>query len=230
MALNGQLNDLSLAELIEFFCNQRKTGRLNVAYKRGTGLFYLEEGELVDARIGNLIGVEAVYFALTLPNASFDFDAHERAAQRTIKHSWAHVILEGLRRYDEKQFAREDEVFTGAPPVVESLAESNSGVKKNIASEKTDDKKSFEPNEMFASLSQTQSQSNGKSRAVFVGGIAVAIVGVTTIGAFMGLSGKSKSANPAETKTPVVVSRTDNSNSSAASSNATASQRHTRPF
>jgi hypothetical protein len=32
MALTGELTDLSLAELIEFFCNQRKTGRLKVVY------------------------------------------------------------------------------------------------------------------------------------------------------------------------------------------------------
>ena len=30
MALTGQLSDMSLAELIEFFCNQRKTGRLKM--------------------------------------------------------------------------------------------------------------------------------------------------------------------------------------------------------
>ena len=39
MALTGELSDLSLAELIEFFCNQRKSGRLKLIYSIGPGYF-----------------------------------------------------------------------------------------------------------------------------------------------------------------------------------------------
>src|SRR5436305_481889 len=60
MALTGQLSDMSLAELIEFFCNQRKTGRLKIDYPRGHSVFFISEGELVDAKVGALSGVEAV--------------------------------------------------------------------------------------------------------------------------------------------------------------------------
>jgi hypothetical protein len=101
MALTGQLSDLSLAELIEFFCNQRKTGRLKVDYPRAPGVFFMEEGELVDAKLGLLEGEEAVYFALTLPNAAFDFNTNIVPTQRTINDAWTHVVLEGLRRFDE---------------------------------------------------------------------------------------------------------------------------------
>ena len=54
MALTGHLSDLSLSELIEFFCNQRKTGQLKVLYPQGPGYFYLQTGSVVDARIGVL--------------------------------------------------------------------------------------------------------------------------------------------------------------------------------
>ena len=37
MALTGHLSDLSLSELIEFFCNQRKTGQLKVLNPFGRG-------------------------------------------------------------------------------------------------------------------------------------------------------------------------------------------------
>lgn len=145
MALTGQLSDLSLAELIECFCNQRKTGCLKVDYERGRGVFYVEEGELVDARLGNLRGVEAFHFALTEPNASFIFTAHERTAERTITVSWAQVILEGLCRFDEKHFARDDELFAD---------DESSGVesdpKPNLSEKNTEGKPSFESNEIFA--------------------------------------------------------------------------------
>ncbi|HKQ52416.1 MAG TPA: DUF4388 domain-containing protein, partial [Pyrinomonadaceae bacterium] len=101
MALSGQLSDLSLAELIEFFCNQRKTGRLKVAYEVNPGYFYFDRGDLVDARVGSLNGVEAIYYALTLANASFKFSPSFEATRRTIHQPWTQVTLEGLRRLDE---------------------------------------------------------------------------------------------------------------------------------
>ena len=101
MALTGELSDLSLAELIEFFCNQRKTGRLKVVYTSGPGYFYLQAGSVVHARIGVLRGIEAVYYALTLPNASFTFSPAFEAPEHTINQPWTSVVLEGLRRMDE---------------------------------------------------------------------------------------------------------------------------------
>ena len=101
MALTGHLSDLSLSELIEFFCNQRKTGQLKVLYPQGPGYFYLQTGSVIDARIGVLRGIDAVYYALTLPNARFEFGGESEPAERTINQPWTQVVLEGLRRLDE---------------------------------------------------------------------------------------------------------------------------------
>ncbi|HLL16674.1 MAG TPA: DUF4388 domain-containing protein [Pyrinomonadaceae bacterium] len=117
MSFTGQLNDLALSELIEFFCNQRKTGRLKVDYALAPGVFFIKDGDLVDAKVGALNGTEAVFFALTLPSASFDFNAGMQSSRRTITESWASVVLEGLRRIDEgilpdaaQAFASEEEI------------------------------------------------------------------------------------------------------------------------
>src|SRR3989304_5897649 len=101
MALTGHLSDLSLSELIEFFCNQRKTGRLKVLYPNGPGYFYLQTGSVIDARLGTLRGIDAVYYALTLPNAKFEFSGEGEPTERTINQPWTQVVLEGLRRLDE---------------------------------------------------------------------------------------------------------------------------------
>jgi hypothetical protein len=101
MALTGHLSDLSLSELIEFFCNQRKTGRLKVLYPTGSGYFFLQTGSVVHAQIGVLRGIEAVYYALTLPNAKFEFSASNEVGEKTINQPWTQVVLEGLRRLDE---------------------------------------------------------------------------------------------------------------------------------
>src|SRR5689334_17055039 len=107
MALSGQLNDLSLPELIELFCNQNRTGRLKIFYPRGPGLFYFQSGALVDAKLGVLNGVEAFYYALTLENAMFKFNSERLAQRRTIHQPWTHVALEGLRRIDEGEIPKE---------------------------------------------------------------------------------------------------------------------------
>src|SRR4030081_2423883 len=101
MSLTGHLSDLSLSELIEFFCNQRKTGCLCVLYPQGPGCFYLQTGSVVDATIGVLRGIDAVYYALTLPNAAFEFKATAETPERSINQPWTQVVLEGLRRLDE---------------------------------------------------------------------------------------------------------------------------------
>jgi hypothetical protein len=101
MALTGHLSDLSLSELIEFFCNQRKTGSLKVLYPNGAGYFFLQTGSVIDAQIGVLRGIDAVYYALTLPNAKFEFSASTEPVERTINQPWTQVVLEGLRRLDE---------------------------------------------------------------------------------------------------------------------------------
>src|SRR5215217_4912149 len=132
MALTGHLSDLSLSELIEFFCNQRKSGCLKVLYPKGAGHFYLQAGSVIDARIGVLHGIDAVYYALTLPNAEFEFSADMEAGSRTINQPWTQVVLEGLRRLDENiapsvafppSYEAEPDELAGAPVEVEVESE-----------------------------------------------------------------------------------------------------------
>lgn len=166
MALTGQLNDLSLAELIEFFCNQRKTGRLKVAYPQVPGIFYIKDGELVDARVGALAGVEAVYYALRQPNARFDFQPQREASERTIHEPWAQVVLEGLRRLDE------------GVPVGDPLAGLSEDDLARLREESADDTSAEAvPFAMSAN-------GDGRRRAVGVGVAAVALlICATAVGA-----------------------------------------------
>ena len=183
MAFTGQLNDLALSELIEFFCNQRKTGRLKVDYALAPGVFFIKEGDLVDAKVGALNGTEAVFFALTLPSASFDFSAGMQSTRRTITESWASVVLEGLRRIDEgimpdasRAFASEEEIdeatieYLNCIEVAKDEA-AKDDAKKAAAARAADDASPLP-------LSQTLEAAHnggGKSKLV-VAGVAAALV------------------------------------------------------
>ncbi|MDT5262589.1 MAG: hypothetical protein QOC61_1593 [Acidobacteriota bacterium] len=84
VVLTGHLDEQPLPDLIRRLRVQRKTGRLQVEYTDGPGSFFFEEGQLVDAQLGTLRGVEALYAALTLDGASFNFNPLVRPPERNI--------------------------------------------------------------------------------------------------------------------------------------------------
>jgi len=182
MALTGHLSDLSLSELIEFFCNQRKTGQLKVLYPQGHGSFYLQAGSVVDARIGVLRGIDAVYFALTLPNAKFEFGAADEPVERTINQPWTQVVLEGLRRLDEGIVPTE-----AFPP--DYSVETNSA--DSTEAEATDS--DLESIRVPGFLSVSNVESGGKRKGLVAGAVAFAIIAsVAALGVPAGWYGRSK--------------------------------------
>jgi hypothetical protein len=195
MALTGHLSDLSLSELIEFFCNQRKTGCLKVRYPHGPGYFHLQTGSVVDAKIGVLRGIDAVYYALTLPNAAFEFSAAAEPAERTINQPWTQVVLEGLRRLDEGM----------VPP--EAFPEGFAVEDKNVDATSIDDddvplfsRVSHVPS--FLSMISRDSMSLRKS--LIAGAAAVAVmVSVAAIGVPAGWYGGKQSTASLQPNKPV---------------------------
>jgi hypothetical protein len=189
MALSGQLSDLSLAELIEFFCNQRKTGRLKVAYELTPGYFYFDRGDLVDARIGSLNGIEAIYYALTLANASFKFSPAFESTRRTIHQPWTQVTLEGLRRLDEG-------IKPKAPFPEEGVSymEDPDGVNEGVEEVEYDSDSG-----MPLSLMVDNAASGGRSKMVYAA-VAVAVLALVAVaGIPAGWYGKGKAATATAT-------------------------------
>jgi Domain of unknown function (DUF4388) len=190
MALTGHLSDLSLSELIEFFCNQRKSGRLKVLYPDGPGYFYLQGGSVVDARIGVLHGIDAVYYALTLPNAEFEFSVDAEAGGRTINQPWTQVVLEGLRRLDES-------IAPGVAFPPDHVPEPDELRSSADPTEFNDAHVSSAPN--FFSFVGKESQSARKP--FFIGAVVLAVLGsVAAIGVPAGWY-HTKKALPTETVT-----------------------------
>lgn len=189
MALTGHLSDLSLSELIEFFCNQRKSGRLKVLYPQGAGYFYLQSGSVVDARIGVLHGIDAVYYALTLPNAEFEFSVDAQTGNRTINQPWTQVVLEGLRRLDENISPG-----TAFPPdYVYEADELQPSANKSETSEEVE--RSFAP--AFLAMGK---DSINRRKPVFIGAAVVAVLAsVAVIGVPAGWYNKKQAAASTET-------------------------------
>ncbi|MCA1635606.1 MAG: DUF4388 domain-containing protein [Acidobacteria bacterium] len=84
VVLTGHLDDQPLPDLIRTLRVQRKSGRLQVEYPDAPGAFFFEDGQLVDAQLGSLRGLEALYAALSMRGASFNFNPLVRPPERSI--------------------------------------------------------------------------------------------------------------------------------------------------
>jgi hypothetical protein len=84
VVLTGHLDERPLPDLIRTLRVQRKSGRLQIEYPDAPGAFFFEEGQLVDAQLGSLRGVEAIHAALSLRGAAFNFNPLVRPPERSI--------------------------------------------------------------------------------------------------------------------------------------------------
>ena len=101
VVLTGHLDDYPLSDLVGILRHQRKTGRLVIEYSKGPAMFYFQAGELVDAQLNDLSGLQAICVALAQPAASFNFNPLIRPSRTSIESSLQRVVSELLGCWDE---------------------------------------------------------------------------------------------------------------------------------
>ncbi len=101
VVLTGHLNDYPLADLVGILRHQKKTGRLLVEYPNGPAAFYFQEGELIDAQVDKLSGLQAICVALAKPNSPFNFNPLIAPTRRTVESSLQRVVSELVGCWDE---------------------------------------------------------------------------------------------------------------------------------
>ncbi len=101
VVLTGHLNDYPLSDIIGILRHQRKTGRLLIEYPKGPATFFFHEGELVDAQLDNLSGLQAVCVAVAQPPSPFNFNPLIASSRRSIENSLQRVVSELLGCWDE---------------------------------------------------------------------------------------------------------------------------------
>lgn len=103
LVLTGHLNDYPLSDLVGILRHQQKTGRLLIEYPNSPASFFFNEGELVDAQLDRLSGLQAVCVALAQPPASFNFNPLIRPTRRSIENSLQKVVSELLGCWGENE-------------------------------------------------------------------------------------------------------------------------------
>lgn len=101
VVLTGHLDNYPLSDLVGILRHQRKTGRLLIEYAKGPGIFYFKEGELVDAQLDDLSGLQAICVAVAQPGASFNFNPLIQPSRTSIERSLQRVVSELFGCWDE---------------------------------------------------------------------------------------------------------------------------------
>jgi hypothetical protein len=118
VVLTGHLNNYPLADLVGILRHQRKSGRLLIEYAKGPATFFFQNGELIDARMNELTGLQAICVALAQPEASFNFNPLIQSSRRSIEASLQRAVAELFGCWDES-YAQIEAV---AQPQAEVLA------------------------------------------------------------------------------------------------------------
>jgi hypothetical protein len=101
VVLTGHLNNYPLPDLIGILRHQQKSGRLIIEYAKGPATFFFQHGELIDARMNELSGLQAIVVAMAQPEAAFNFNPLIQSSRRTIAPSLQRVVSELLGCWDE---------------------------------------------------------------------------------------------------------------------------------
>ena len=102
MAVEGNLKDMNLPSLVQIMCLERRRLALVVRRPGEEGRIFFDDGQIIHAQVGTLVGAEAVYRLLGWTSGAFCVSNHVQPAHRTVTVPWNHLLLEGIRRLDER--------------------------------------------------------------------------------------------------------------------------------
>lgn len=124
VVLTGHLSNYPLSDLVGILRHQRKSGRLLIEYPKGPATFFFQNGELIDARMNDLVGLQAICVALAQPEASFNFNPLIQSPRRTIDPSLQRAVSELFGCWDESALQIES---TPASPSLEGSTSTFAG-------------------------------------------------------------------------------------------------------
>ncbi len=102
MPLQGNLEDMNLANLVQIMCQEMRSARIAVTNSHRSGEIYLSDGQIVHASVGTLSGREALYELLSWDHGTFVFDGDVHAHEKTISAGWNELILGAMMQAAER--------------------------------------------------------------------------------------------------------------------------------
>ena len=185
VVLTGHLRDYPLSDLVGILRHQRKTGRLTIEYPKGPGTFFFHDGELVDAQLNDLTGLQAICVALAQQEAAFNFNPLIKPNRRSIAPSFQRVVSELFGCWDESALQIEGAAIAGSSERSLPPAHTPSNTPQLIAPE----------NPQAPKLLPAFQVGKRRRSILFVAAPAVVLVGLSTVIALSGKLNQSRSSS-----------------------------------
>lgn len=188
VVLTGHLSNYPLSDLVGILRHQRKSGRLLIEYPKGPATFFFQNGELIDARMNDLTGLQAICVALAQPEASFNFNPLIQSPRRSIDPSLHRAVSELFGCWDESALQIES---AAAPAPPEALPAGNTP--KSLSGRKS---------ELLALPPGPSSFNPSRSMLMFASAVVI-VVGLSTVIAVTGgFKGNQAPPTVVENQTP----------------------------
>ncbi len=99
--VTGSLSEMSLPDVVQVLANGRKSGQLTIRSGGQVGHVWFGDGQIHDARFGDVEAAPALYAMLALSDGEFTLDPTSTPTRRVIHDPTESLLLEGMRRMDE---------------------------------------------------------------------------------------------------------------------------------
>jgi DNA-binding response OmpR family regulator len=98
----GKVFGLQLTDVIQMNCLSRLTAALIITRDGEKGIIYVNEGEVIHAECGEKKGTDAFYKILSWQEGEFVSNIGFIPPVQTIYQNWEHLLVEAMRRNDDK--------------------------------------------------------------------------------------------------------------------------------
>lgn len=104
--LRGNLQSISLMDVVQLLNVNRKTGKLLVNQGKLSGVLYVLNGDVVHAEAGAVLGESGAFDILEWDKGEFEFISTKFKAPTTIKRSVPDLLMEAARTADSRRHLR----------------------------------------------------------------------------------------------------------------------------
>jgi len=89
---SGAVDSAQLRDLVQLYCSTRSSSSLFISDANKQGKIYFNNGDVVHAECGTLLGERAFYNILNWTNGTFEINHNDRARNRTISRDWRSLL------------------------------------------------------------------------------------------------------------------------------------------
>ncbi|MDB4943200.1 MAG: Response regulator containing CheY-like receiver domain and AraC-type DNA-binding domain protein [Labilithrix sp.] len=119
VGFSGAISVQTLPDIVQLYVLSSSTGCLTIRHKTGEGKLHFSQGAILHAVTPNNVGEEAFYEIMMWSGGEFSMKPCAAAPERSVRQSWQELLMESVRRIDEKGRSAPRSSGTGwtqAPP------------------------------------------------------------------------------------------------------------------